>query len=681
MRISYAVFCFINVLWLVAFASFSFLNSFGASFMIASGFFWLYVLSIFLFAVFAVQNEDKTEFIKWFYVAVIVMIGLTLRIIARQIFQTAQMQDFGRAHDALLHLEAYGPLMPSYSWAELNWYQLYYSRFPGWFPFFAVTRAVYNVFGVGVRYMIFLNYILYILSAGVLFAAVKRIFSFSVAFCSIVFFVFNPNLVLWAAITSPDPYFMFLFFCILYFYSKDSLKSVCAVAVLAALSDFFKPIGLMFLIAYFCVEFFVKILNKSESFSLVLKNNYRKWVAFLFIFFAVYGIGHAIVRAEIRRVFHVETVSSTGMYMAFAWSTDDAGNFTLDPVFDKFDRLMYEHENNQVIVMEEMSRYAREMFADSRNSLPSILWQKARMTFGDEGVLGWVFYSYDAQRSAEVNRVLGNVLWIGFTAHVFFIMIFAAVGVLLSKAFRGRVLIFLLTTMVGYTLVLLLGVVQARYRILLYPQLSILAAVGVVGLVKMFSWDRIYNFLKYHGREIVLPVDEMKSEIPWALVRAKSIVDFGAGTLFWSEYFANRGLEVFAVDTLYEKFLPQNDNPRISLHKDISSILNGMEAESPHNRAIFICDVIHHLPTELWQEILPKISAMFDVIIIKDIDANRKFGNFCSTMHDRVINAANFENVYPNEIESFLKNAGFDVQIKSLPKLWYPHFLLIATKN
>jgi len=50
-------------------------------------------------------------------------------------------------------------------------------------------------------------------------------------------------------------------------------------------------------------------------------------------------------------------------------------------------------------------------------------------------------------------------------------------------------------------------------------------------------------------------------------------------------------------------------------------------------------------------------------------------------MHDRVINAANFENVYPDEIESFLKNAGFDVQIKSLPKLWYPHFLLIATKN
>ena len=415
----YILFCLINVIWLLVFASFSLFSSMGASWLFSSSFIALYILFIFLYAVFGAKLEDISELKKWLYIAVIILIGLLFRILVRQIFRTEQLQDFGRAHEAFLFLS-------NNSWPDNNYYQLYYSRFPAWFPFFMVTRFIYNIFGVGVRYMIVLNYILYILSAALLYASVKRIFSFATAFCAAAIFIFNPNLVVWSAITSPDHFFIFLFICMFYFisrhYAEKDYRSLAMAAVFAALTDFFKPVALVFIIAYFCVEIFLLI----QKFS--IKNNYKNWAVFLLTFLTVYFTGHAIVRAEIARVFNTETVSSTGIYMAFAWSADESGKYTLDPVFEKFDALMEAHENNQVIVMEEMSKYARELFSASRHQIPSILWQKARITFGDEGVLGWVMHSDDAEYSASTHRVLGGLLWIGFTAHIFVIMFFSAIG-------------------------------------------------------------------------------------------------------------------------------------------------------------------------------------------------------------------------------------------------------------
>jgi hypothetical protein len=164
--------------------------------------------------------------------------------------------------------------------------------------------------------------------------------------------------------------------------------------------------------------------------------------------------------------------------MAWAWSTDEAGNYDLTPVFEKFD-LMTQQGYSQAEIMEEMSRLSRISYF-RHASRASVLRQKTRLAFSDEGVLGWVLHSADAEHSQSAHRVLGNTLWIGFTAFIFVIFFFAAVGAffaIFEKKHRTA-LIFLLTTVIGYTLVLLLGVVQARYRLLLYPQLSIFAAYG-----------------------------------------------------------------------------------------------------------------------------------------------------------------------------------------------------------
>jgi len=157
----------------------------------------------------------------------------------------------------------------------------------------------------------------------------------------------------------------------------------------------------------------------------------------------------------------------------------------------------------------------------------------------------------------------------------------------------------------------------------------------------------LFDTLKYYGRGIVLPVKDIKKYIKSVLIEngITDVIDFGSGTLFWSEYFAEElSLEVLAVDNQYTVSLPMVNNPRISFHTDIVEVIKSYELRNATGkRGIFICDVIHHLPPGLWDVVLPEIVKLFDVIIVKDIDANRKFGNLCNRMHDRIINDANQE--------------------------------------
>jgi len=58
----------------------------------------------------------------------------------------------------------------------------------------------------------------------------------------------------------------------------------------------------------------------------------------------------------------------------------------------------------------------------------------------------------------------------------------------------------------------------------------------------MNNLKNITNFLRKRFRRIVLPSEEIKIEIDKQIDfrGLDSIVDFGAGSLFWSEYFANK---------------------------------------------------------------------------------------------------------------------------------------------
>ena len=82
--------------------------------------------------------------------------------------------------------------------------------------------------------------------------------------------------------------------------------------------------------------------------------------------------------------------------------------------------------------------------------------------------------------------------------------------------------------------------------------------------------NRHLEKLRKIGRKCVLPVDEIKGILEARLDFAtiKSVADFGAGTLFWSEWFADKlaafsqGTQIFMGDESAKFSLNANERER-----------------------------------------------------------------------------------------------------------------------
>lgn len=184
--------------------------------------------------------------------------------------------------------------------------------------------------------------------------------------------------------------------------------------------------------------------------------------------------------------------------------------------------------------------------------------------------------------------------------------------------------------------------------------------------------------LRYYGRQLIQPVEKIKQLCRENIEPAgvHSIVDFGSGTLFWSEWLAAEyQCDVYAVDIQYPE--QKSADSRFIYYRDIEECL----AQKERFSMLWMCDVLHHLDPELMERIKPEIFRKFDIIVLKDIDARRKFKNFANRMHDLVINGQLVRDVYPPEIVAELEANGYQVQEFAIPRLWYAHFLLIAQRQ
>lgn len=189
------------------------------------------------------------------------------------------------------------------------------------------------------------------------------------------------------------------------------------------------------------------------------------------------------------------------------------------------------------------------------------------------------------------------------------------------------------------------------------------------------------------GRNLILPVKKINQLVKnWVPVshQISCAVDFGAGTLIWSKWLREFIPQVIAVDTIYESNIiePGNtytfqEDAGIICAANIESAINYISGDS----LLWVCDVIHHLPPQVWEEVKDQLYGVCEFIVIKDIDANYKFGNFMNRLHDRIINGESIYNVNPIQLMAELKRKGYQVEMKKIHKLWYPHFLILARKK
>jgi hypothetical protein len=193
------------------------------------------------------------------------------------------------------------------------------------------------------------------------------------------------------------------------------------------------------------------------------------------------------------------------------------------------------------------------------------------------------------------------------------------------------------------------------------------------------AFNNLLASMRKIGRKAVLPTDRIKSICRKALAgkNIETILDFGAGTLFWTNWFVQEfKSKVYAVDVYYNNtVMPTRDN--VIYYSDISICLQ----ENTEFSLAWACDVLHHLSPSNTDAFLKEICNKTDIIIIKDIDANHGFGNYMNKMHDKIINNETIHDIYPEKIVSYLKSRGYKTSLYFIPKIWYPHFLLVGIRN
>ncbi len=192
------------------------------------------------------------------------------------------------------------------------------------------------------------------------------------------------------------------------------------------------------------------------------------------------------------------------------------------------------------------------------------------------------------------------------------------------------------------------------------------------------SFSSYNGFLRRVGRSVVLPVKTIKRIVEkdvFNSTRIEECVDFGAGTLFWAKWLKKRCSNTIAVDRIYSDITTCDGIKCVSDIDDALELLSGKS-----DKMIWMCDVLHHLDNDFIDSLLKKISS-FDVIIIKDINCNKRFGNAMNRLHDRLINGEIIIDINPFSLRANLINMGYKVKLLSIRRLWYPHFLLIAKKK
>jgi hypothetical protein len=180
-------------------------------------------------------------------------------------------------------------------------------------------------------------------------------------------------------------------------------------------------------------------------------------------------------------------------------------------------------------------------------------------------------------------------------------------------------------------------------------------------------------------RGVVLPVREIKTVCRKHLSGkpVSPVLDFGSGTLFWSEWFVHEfDSTVCAVDPYYKNAnMPEKE--KIFYYSDIRQCFE----DYPNPSLVWACDVLHHLSKPDYTDFLDQATRRATIIIIKDIDRHHTFGNFMNRMHDKIINQEDIQDIDPDEIKDKLTANGFETFYYYLPKLWYPHFILAGIKK
>lgn len=429
-----------------------------------------------------------------------IVFAVIVRVFMYNLLKTEQTSDFGAIN---WFYENYKQRGAYQNGSSLDFFQVYYAKFPAWFTYMQIVRGIYAIAGMKTEVIIYLNIFLNCITMLLLYKTVCIYFDKKIALLSLILFGFCPSIVLYTCLMTPDHFSMLIMAGIMfawskmqYYREKNSEKKymiyMVAIIILCSVLNLFKPLNILMLMVFICAEIAVIILPGIKDIKNIIKNNYKFYLLFLLLFFIITSLFSIVEKQAVKGFFKVEVVGATYLYILAGFPIDEQGNLnenfkqeTSEALTNKYGD-EYSGRTDALEIVRKKSEEAKILLQNrikkNLKYMPKILLDKFNLLFsGDDQYFYWTNTSEIAGYQDALNKVLYKPILSGLNIWmcVMYISVFISCFIQIFAKKPNYILCVLAVMIFGYISVLLLSVVQQRYKSIIMPQLSVIAAYGL----------------------------------------------------------------------------------------------------------------------------------------------------------------------------------------------------------
>jgi 4-amino-4-deoxy-L-arabinose transferase-like glycosyltransferase len=448
--------------------------------------FSLMLLLIGIFFIVKYREVFKKVFDFAYALPIVIILGVLLRLLYFFVTDPAQVSDFSQADLFWHHLQETGGYDHyTVSVSELDNFQKYYSLYPAWGYYMLLMHGIYRLFGANPTSMVFLNIILDVITAMVIYRMIRRNASSCLAVASVFIFLLWPQYVIWASVTSPD-HIVILFLSLsadIYFLydnnrnnKKTALKYILLFAVCLNIASIFKPIYYYIIVAFICAEILISITGGKVG----LKKSFLYCISSIAFILAFAFLFSSILKPILSSYIKTDVQQATPYYILWGYSVDNNGLY--DPNYAA--KYIEECESSETLAigLEKIRGSVKDVIKNNFHLIPKIWHRKAYLLFySDNWPAYWTSFNSDGLLNEEKYSM--QAPWTGLWTILNSIMILIMPFSLKDK---NPVVIFSSLSWMGYMLFLIVGAgIQPRYRVIVIVFQIILGVCGINNISKI----------------------------------------------------------------------------------------------------------------------------------------------------------------------------------------------------
>lgn len=464
-------------------------------------FFTLYISGMVIIVVLVKKQTNLISLYGILFFTIIV--GISLRIFAIHFLQTECISDFLTPHNFYQHYQNHGAYVEG-AWSEKDFYQLYYSRFPAWYPYMKVVSFIYDIFGFNIQNIQTVNIILSAATMLAIFWCAKLIQDEKIGLIAVTIFAWNPSLIMYSSITTPDHFSIFFIVLLIIFWIyaeknrqmwRRSYKAMIYpifLGISTMFIGFFKPVAPLVIVALICYEFAVYIypaFRARMDFKKICKEIISYGVFCISLVCLFVFLGNRLVESSIYSTFKTDVVDSTGFYIYAGFAVDENGKYDSNKISERFMELMEEYNNDQIKVFEKLSEESKQQLKESIPYIGQIISDKIEVLVSEYGYFGFSNTSSDQSYAQSINQTLSSPLLMAATVNMRIMYILSAI-LMLYLIFQKKINKMILISSIvlfGYIAVLLISGIQGRYKSIIIPLWCIISAYCAFMIYELVS--------------------------------------------------------------------------------------------------------------------------------------------------------------------------------------------------